>query len=184
MTLPVLISLILGSIGVIGAIPLMLKGLLYLLYKPDIRVFFPPVNNLPAVHSGGIVGNRYLTAGIHVINKSGKHVRLRGKLIPDRVVGMRSDIDRFGYFTVQGGMPVYIPYFVSANMRSWSEYGEFPSDFYECALPFPFETTPEGFTLKAILYPEIALSEFKLPRFLGTLELKPVVAQFQISSEG
>jgi len=181
MTLPVLISLIIGSIGAIGAIPLILKGFLYLLYKPDIRIFFPPINNLPSIQSGGIVGNLNLISGIHIINKSGKHLSVRARLIPDRPVGWRSDANRFGYFTVQGGSFVYLPYFLSGDMRTWSEEGEFPSDFYECALPFPFETS-EGFSLKVILYPKIALSEFKLPRFLGTLELKPIMAHFSIAA--
>jgi hypothetical protein len=180
MTLAVLISLIIGSIGAIGAIPLILKAFFYLLYKPDIRIFFPPINNLPSIQSGGIVGNRNLISGIHIVNKSGKHLSLRAKLMPDRPVKWTSDANRFGYVTVQSGKFVYVPYFLSGDGRTWSEEGELPSDFYECALPFPFETS-EGFTLEVILYPKIALSEFKLPRFFGNLELKSTVAHFQIA---
>ena len=177
------LALVLGVIGAIGGFPAILKWCIYSFYRPRIMVFFPPVNNLPPVYPGGTVkasdrifGPQF---GPHIINKSGKTLKLRVEFIPDKIVIEDTDATKFGSFKVKNGKLIYTPFFVLENMKTLSEEREFPSDFFELALPFPYKVTEE-FILNIIIYPKIHLSEFGLPRYIGEIELKPIKAEFRI----
>ena len=168
--------------GIIGASPVILKALIYLSYQPDIRIFFPPVNDLPSVYSGGVVTYPTISFGPHILNKSRRSLRLRVNLVPDRIVQLEAEVGRFGYFKPERGKLVYVPYFTSFDMRTKTEEMEFPSDFYEAELPLPFVIS-EDFTLYVIVYPRIALSEFKwltFLNFLGSVNLRAIRARFEI----
>lgn len=102
------------------------------------------------------------------------------EFIPDKAIEEIEDAIKFGYFRVKGGKLMYTPYFVSENMRMLSEEREFPSDFFELGLPFPYRVNEE-FTLSIIIYPKIALSEFGLPRYAGEIELRPIRVKFRIT---
>jgi len=72
-------GVILGIIGAMGGFPTILKWIIYSFYKPDIRIYFPSINNLPPVYSGGVVkaSDRIpsVTFGPHIINRSGKTIK-------------------------------------------------------------------------------------------------------------
>lgn len=165
MTVLAIIGVILGMIG---ASPVILKAFISLFYRPDIRIFFPPVNDLPPVYSGNIVTSTAISFGPHILNKSGRSLRLRVNLVPDRIVNLKTEADRFGYVKPEKGKIVFVPVLTSFDMRTKTEEIEFPSDFYECELGFPFMISGI-FTLEVIVYPKIALSEFKWLTFLSFL---------------
>jgi hypothetical protein len=169
-------------LGIIGASPVILKALIYLFYSPDIKIFFPPVNNLPSVYSGGVVTYPTNSVGPHIINKSGRSLRLKIKLVPDRIVELKTGFERLGYFKPERGKFVYMPFFTSFDMTTKTEEMEFPSDFYETELPLPFIIS-QDFTLDIIVYPTIEVSEFKwltFLNFLGSTSLRSIKATFVV----
>ncbi len=96
---------ILTIIRVVGGIPVIAKCLLYYFYHPDVKIFFPPVGNLSPINSGGIVTSDPIFGifGPHIINKSGKTLKLKVEFTTNKFIVENDSAKSFGYFKNRKG---------------------------------------------------------------------------------
>jgi len=178
------ISLIITLVALIASLPYLSKFFVYLVYRPQLEIFFPPPNEIKMraeiVERTEIKWSELTTGkrgkfnplNIHLKDKRALNIEI--KFIIDKPWKLKENMKK--YFTedgLVGGYPQKGGFWYKSKSFHLSGYSTL-------SLAFPFKPQPEECSLEVIVYPKIHLSEFRLPRYFGDVNLKPIKKIFKI----
>ena len=172
-------ALVIGCLGLVIALvagfPFFAKILIYLTHKHAIDVFFPPPDE----------DKRVLR--FHEIKSDECEYK------PLNFLNKNTQVGFYISYEFLASKPIKL------DMRAEKKYSEYlgPGGFAfklareehyisrrgVLAISFPFEPYNEDYTLQVIVYPSVELVEFKLPRFLGRVDLKPMKKDYVIKTQ-
>ena len=165
-TVSIIISLVSLVIALIASVQHICKFFVYHFYKLKLEIFFPNAENTKIKFSDlentllniHLKDKRPLKVEIEfVLDKPWKLKQNMKNIIAESGLGKGSR----GMFRFRTG---------SFNLPGCSTL----------AIQFPFEPRNEECVVEIIVYPKISLSELRLPRYFGEVDLKPVSKVFYI----
>lgn len=175
--LETIVFFILAMLALLGALPGISWFFAYYLYHPRLDIFFPPPGRAPDSVRWSELSSAEGTYGsfLHVSKKSNAEVTMEIECIIDRPWKSRQQLEStFPFSGLAGGYPR------SGGFLRRSMPIRLAPGSGVVALAFPFEPQPEKCSLTVVVHPRIQLSELRLPKYFGYVDLKPIRAHFVI----